>query len=309
MSWSAHCRLGTSLARVRGPRGIGSRGRRPRGYRCRIQPGPGMPCPVPGFSDAAVCSTAEGGEPPVHSAARPLLAPGRYRPQTPGQGRTRGDTVGQRGGEERAGVPALPPSLTHLPAGRSAGPQERGCHYPEGQEHHPEPAARAPAPAALRPLPPPAAAFPASGGGSRGRGRLGGRRGGGSPAPPVAVRPPRPTALINPRQLRLRPSRRSTSGTARPAGEPPGNPPGSAHRYTEAQILKCSPAASSALPAFAPEILRETTFLSVHPSPPPSLPASHTGQGLPEQLPSPGSHPQASIFPINPRQTATATVL
>lgn len=37
------------------------------------------------------------------------------------------------------------PAATHLPAGCSAEPQERGCRYPQGQEHHHEPAARRPA--------------------------------------------------------------------------------------------------------------------------------------------------------------------
>lgn len=79
---------------------------------------------VSGFRllDAAACSTAESRP---TSAASPRPGPGQRGP-----GQDPWDIPEGREGKGRQGprAPSLSPSLSHLPAGRSAGPQERGCH-------------------------------------------------------------------------------------------------------------------------------------------------------------------------------------
>lgn len=257
--------------------------------------------------DAAACSTAESRP---TSAASP-----RPGPVQRGPGQDPWDIP--EGREGKAGSPrSLPLSFPLSPAGRAQRgppgarlPLARGAGAPSrAGRPRPGPGRAPPAPSSCR-CPPCVRRR------LRGRGRLGGRRGAGSPAPPVAARPPRPAALINPRQLRLRPSRRSTSGTARPAGEPPGSPPGSAHRGAEALILSLCSRCILGAPRPGSVRLKSTekqlSCPSIHPCIPPTHHhcLHHTLAGTPRAAPSPGPHPQASIFPTNPRQTATAAVL
>lgn len=148
-----------ALARVRGPRGIGSKGKGPRGCRCRIQPGPAIPRPVPACSDAAVCSTAGGGEPPVHLSLSSPRAGTARRPRWGaawGRGRTPWDSAeGRRGQGPRA------PSVPHSPAGRAQRgppgarlPLARGAGAPSrAGRPRPGPGRAPPAPSSCRCLP------------------------------------------------------------------------------------------------------------------------------------------------------------